>query len=956
MKAGRPELQREVVSATGHAGSSPLAAAYGLVFTVLGCVGVSAGQILFAGDRAVSASATGIVDRCALRSPLSASALGDLPDLARCTAPAYRYQGLFILGVAAVIVTAAAALTVIVPRNDLRRLRRTGKELPALPRAADRFERLCDAADLAGRRRPRLVVPGLETHESSTIAVLGQHPLIVVPAAVANAEGPGRFDAAVFHEMAHVWHGDASWVSSVRWIAVVTIPAVILACLPDLLDGGGTQVSAAVMTRAAVFAVLTVVIARWLLRRREIEADRQAARWLRSPLPLVHLLEAGLRHPPGHVRRPLRLLALHPPLQARIAALQDPADRGDGGFGYALITGVVTAMAMNASYYITWNLDIVDGGWLPARVSAAVAGALLGFALTPSLIRRAARARRAGRQAAWWRPAAGAAAGILLGSAIAPATVPGATAVALIPGLATRHAVIASLLTACAAAGITALAAGLATLAANRPRPWWPWPGAASALAIACCTAAALWPVPGLAAGGPAERLWLMFLLPADRWRWLALSYPAVALLLMIRARPGIPASATAPESASLRAARAPGIPSLGLRSGAASVLAPVCAATAAAVLFLPRSFPPPGAPAAVVVRAAEERWWTIALAGWAVLVILALAAGVAGLARACVSAWVTCVLAAAEITAYGALTGHPGGPGAFAFSLTTPSVWLFYLAVPTSCLALLHSGITAAAARAWRLPAAATAGAAAVAILVVATGIPGLLVPPTPIPLPPPATPRPPVAPAPLRSPGPGPGQELTRAAVLRVISAAAATLPAGWIGDPPTPGSAGHVTIVPAACRPLADADYMNVLPAAAVNIAGWYRTAPQDMPTGSERFSIEVESFPSPVPLVLLAAARQERGACRQFTATGSGGPVTFTVNPPGGQAPGGHMWRVDFTVVSSGGIQAASTRIVVDIGHNLILITAQTDVSGYQPAPDQPLISGALNAAISALPHT
>ena len=80
------------------------------------------------------------------------------------------------------------------------------------------------------------------------------------------------------------------------------------------------------------------------------------------------------------------------------------------------------------------------------------------------------------------------------------------------------------------------------------------------------------------------------------------------------------------------------------------------------------------------------------------------------------------------------------------------------------------------------------------------------------------------------------------------------------------------------------------------------------------------------------------------------------MIFTVNPPGDQAPGRQMWRVDFTVVSSGGIQAASTRIVADMGHNLILITAQTDVSGYQPAPDQPLITGALNAAISAFPRT
>jgi hypothetical protein len=43
MNAGRPEPQQDEVRAAGHAGSSPLAAAYGLVFTVLGCVGVSTG-------------------------------------------------------------------------------------------------------------------------------------------------------------------------------------------------------------------------------------------------------------------------------------------------------------------------------------------------------------------------------------------------------------------------------------------------------------------------------------------------------------------------------------------------------------------------------------------------------------------------------------------------------------------------------------------------------------------------------------------------------------------------------------------------------------------------------------------------------------------------------------------------------------------------------------------------
>lgn len=960
MNAGRPEPQPGQVPAADSIGSSPLAAAYGLVFTVLGCVGVSAGQILFVGDPAISASATGVIERCALKFPLSAAALGDLPDLSRCVAPAYRYQGLFVLGAAAVLVAAAAALIVIVPRADLRRLRRDGKRLAAMPGAKARFESLCDAISLTGRRRPRLVVPLLETHEPSTIAVPGRRMLIVVPVAIVTAqEGPDPFDAAVYHEMAHVRQGDASWVSCVRWIGWITIPAVILACLPDLL-GSGTQVSSELLARAAALAVLSVVIAAWLLRRRELEADRQAAWWLGSPLPLRHLLETGLGHSPGHARWQLRLLAQHPSIPARIAALQDPGDLSDGGFGYALVTGVVAAMAMNASYYITWALDNAAGGWLPARVSAVVAGALIGFALTPSLIRRAARGRLRCRQAAWWRPA-GTAAGILLGSAVAPATVPGATAVSLIPGLASRHAVIASLLTACAAAGITALAAGLATLAAERRlRPWWSWRTVGAALAISCCAAVALWPIPNLAVGGPVERVWLTFILPADRWRWLALAYPAMALLLIIRARPAISDTITPHESTSRRTARALETFSQSPHIRAAAALSPVCAAVAAATLFLPHSYPPPGTPAAAVLRAVEEQWWTITLAGWSVLVILALAAGIAGLARACVSAWVTCLLTGAGITAYGALTGHPGSLGTFASSVTTPSVWLFYLAVPTSCLALLHTGMAAAARKAWTLPAIAAAGAAAAAILVVSTGIPGLLVPLVPVPAPRPS-PTPPVpSPHPVTpTPGsPAASQVLTKAAALHVISAAAAALPPGWLVSypPSTSRSPGHVTIIPAACQPLADVEYLNVLPRPAVKVTVWFHIPPQSLPAGSETFSIEVESFRDPVPSLLLTAARQERSACRQFTATGSGGPVTFAVDPPDGQAPSSHIWRVDFTTMASGGFRGTSTWIVADSGHNLVLITWQTDVLGYQPTPDQPLIAGTLNAALSTLPRT
>ena len=753
---------------------------------------------------------------------MSAVALENVPDFSRCASPAYRSQGFFVLGAALVVVVAAAALAVIVPRAELRPLRREEKRLRVMPQVITRFGSWCDAVGLSGRRRPQLAVSVREVNEPSTIAVLGRRTIVVVPAAILTAEDwQGQFDAAVCHEMAHVQHGDARWASSVRWIGWITIPAVILACLPDILGGSGTQVPGELLVRACAFAVLAVVVAVWLLRRRELEADQQAVQWLGSPLPLQQLLETGLGSSRGRIRWPPRLLARHPSIPARITALQDRDDLSDGGLGYALVTGVVAAMAMNASYYVTSNLDYIAGGWLPTRVSAGVAATLFGFALTPSLIRRATRALLSDRQAAWWRPALGAATGVLLGSAVAPAPVPGAAAVWFIPGLASRHAVVASLLIACAGAGITAVAAGLATLAAgNRLRPWWTWQTAGSIVAIACCTAVVLWPITNLAAGGQLERAWLMFILPADRWRWLALSYPTMALLLMIRVRTGPADAVTSNESTSRGRARAPEIVGQRPRGRVAAALVPICAAAVAVAVLLPHSYPPAGTPAAAVLRVVEERWWALTLAGWVVLVILTLAGGIASLARACVSAWATCLLAGAGITAYGALTGHPGGPEAFASSVTTPSVWLFYLAVPTACFALLRPEVDPFARRSWALPALAAVGAAAAAVLVVFTGIPDLLVPLNPIPVPQPSpshsarspqqvTPTPPHSPA--------SSQVLTQAGELHVISAAAAALPTTWLVSkaPSATTPVGQVTISPAACQPLANAEYLNVLP---------------------------------------------------------------------------------------------------------------------------------------------
>ena len=65
-------------------------------------------------------------------------------------------------------------------------------------------------------------------------------------------------------------------------------------------------------------------------------------------------------------------------------------------------------------------------------------------------------------------------------------------------------------------------------------------------------------------------------------------------------------------------------------------VVTPVRAAAVGATVFLARVHLVTVTPYDAVVRVTEERWWACALTGWAVL---ALAGGVRGLARACLSA-----------------------------------------------------------------------------------------------------------------------------------------------------------------------------------------------------------------------------------------------------------------------------------------------------------------------------
>jgi Zn-dependent protease with chaperone function len=907
--------------------AGPILGMYALLVAAVGCVGASAGELFFAADRTLSTPFLGALNGCSLSYPI----MTHHQQYDRCMAGSYRFQGLFVLGCAAYMLLFTAALIVVGPWLTRRRLARAQQY--AQPQGVTaRFESLCDRAGLTGRRRPRLLVAAV--WEAYTTVLPGGRLLVVLP--LKATLSPSHFDPVVLHELAHVRARDVSLVSSVRGIAWITIPVVALASLPDILDAGQTQVPQAYLGQAVVFVAATILVAAGLLRLREIAADRQAARWLGSPHPLRNLLDTA-EVPAGTAlnwssRWRRRLLARHPSVTARLAALGSPLTARDAGFATALTVGAVAAMAMNTCSYFASSLDYAAAVSLPTRVWAATGGVVLGLGLAPAFLRSAAQARLAGASYAWWVPVTGVSVGLLLGSVAAPGTATNAVlSVVVGSGF---GALATAVILAGAGAGLAALAAGLASLAAERYPHRPGWLGAGVTVVIACCSAGALVPVRLTSAGLDSHVV--ISNLGATQWRLLLL-YPAAVIILAVPSR-----------GRDMHGPAARAVVSAAITPAAAAVIA------VAVLMAQGHLDEPPNA--AIALQWFQENWWVCAFTGWAVLVILVLAGGMAGLARACVTAWLTTVLVCVGSTAYQALV-H-GAPFVHLLSdwTTTPSVWLFFLALPTSLLALVRIRRPAVPQPSWLVPAGASAAAAAAAVLVFATGIPGLLDDTAASPVPAPCGTVPPALPFLALDAG----QVLTTTAARHVIGGVCVALPAAWIGDGLIPGGAstGHVTVQPASCGQLRSAAYLGVLSKPVTQADGHYRFAYGAL-AGTEDLTVQVNSYSRPVPSSIFTAADTDLAPCHRYAVTDQGGTLVWTgqrfIAPEGGVL----TWGTDRSTSyrANGGLVGDTvTLVMASVGRNLIIVLQQTRTLGIQPPPDATIVDAALTAMILAFKQT
>ena len=166
--------------------------------------------------------------------------------------------------------------------------------------------------------------------------------LVAVSTGLLQSMSRDEVEAVLGHEIGHVANGDMVTLTLIQGVVntfVVFLSRVIgyvvdRAVLRNDRDGVGIGYSLTVMVCQIVFGILASVIVAWFSRQREFRADAASAGLLGSPRPMISALRrlGGLE--PGALPQTLQafgitegnrfmnLFACHPPIEARIAALE----------------------------------------------------------------------------------------------------------------------------------------------------------------------------------------------------------------------------------------------------------------------------------------------------------------------------------------------------------------------------------------------------------------------------------------------------------------------------------------------------------------------------------------------------------------------------------------------------------------------------------------------------------
>jgi len=165
--------------------------------------------------------------------------------------------------------------------------------------------------------------------------------LVAVSTGLLQSMNKEEVEAVLGHEIAHIANGDMVTLTLIQGV-VNTFVIFLSRVVGSIVDrtvfrsdrGAGPGYYITVMVFQILFGVLASIIVAWFSRQREFRADAGSARFLGNPSPMVNALRRlggvaphelpkalkafGITDTPGI----MALFATHPPIEARIAALQ----------------------------------------------------------------------------------------------------------------------------------------------------------------------------------------------------------------------------------------------------------------------------------------------------------------------------------------------------------------------------------------------------------------------------------------------------------------------------------------------------------------------------------------------------------------------------------------------------------------------------------------------------------
>jgi heat shock protein HtpX len=216
---------------------------------------------------------------------------------------------------------------------------------PGGPREAWLIETVHQLADRAGIGHPEVAIYEGEANAFATGAFKND-ALVAVSTGLMDSMTEEEVAAVLAHEVAHVANGDMVTLTLVQGVVntFVVFLARVVGYFVDRVvlrneRGSGLGYYATVIVCEIAFGILASVIVAWFSRQREYRADAGSAQLMGAREPMMRALQRLGGIAPGELPKSFEasgitggkgisaIFASHPPIQARINALQNAVIR-----------------------------------------------------------------------------------------------------------------------------------------------------------------------------------------------------------------------------------------------------------------------------------------------------------------------------------------------------------------------------------------------------------------------------------------------------------------------------------------------------------------------------------------------------------------------------------------------------------------------------------------------------